>query len=365
MVSKLNAIILAIAFGVFIVPVAAVDDARSPVPEIGATVVRQDRYPAQDVSFPNHVKGVPGIVYWTQLGYRPLRLDLYLPPDSMARPASGFPTVIFLHSGGWRGGDLRRNGVYVDFPGLLASLSARGYVVASIEFRLSGEAVFPAQIQDVKAAIRWLRLHAPEYGIDPARAMTWGTSSGGHLAALAAVTCHEPAFDPVPGSGSSPAAKSEAIALSGISDCVQGSVSWFGVYDMATIAAQSRQDKAMSRDVPEAPEWRLLGCFAAQCKPAQIAAASPVTYIQANEPPMLLVVGSEDTTVPYHQTLEMADRLKSAGAPYEILVLQGVDHDFIGKTLEQTRDPNLKALAATFRFFDETIGKGSHTGLRP
>lgn len=112
----------------------------------------------------------------------------------------------------------------------------------------------------------------------------------------------------------------------------------------------------MSRDVPEAPEWQLLGCFANECKPKQIAAASPVTYVDRKDPPMLLIVGTEDTTLPHQQTLEMAQKLNSAGVKHELIVLPDVNHSFIGKTPEQTRDANLKALAATFKFIDQTIG---------
>lgn len=265
---------------------------------------------------------------------------------------------MYIHGGGWMGGDSHRSGAFVDFPEVLASLSARGYVVASIEYRLSGEAIFPAPAQDVKAAIRWLRSRASEYGIDPARAIAWGASAGGHLAGLAAVSCNAQALEPEQTiKSAAPDTRADTIGSSKISDCVQGGVTWYGVFDIATIAAQARQDKAMSRDVPDAPEWRMLGCSARQCKEGQIAAASPVTYIDAKDPPMLLIVGTEDTTVPYHQTLEMAERLKAAGVPHELMVIPSVDHVFIGETAEQTREANLKALDATFRFIDETMNR--------
>ena len=121
----------------------------------------------------------------------------------------------------------------------------------------------------------------------------------------------------------------------------------------------------MSRDVADAPEWRLLGCFATECKKGQIAAASPVTYVDAKSPPMLLIVGSEDKTVPYHQTLEMADKLKAAGAGPELMVIPGVGHGLIGKTLDQTREANLKALDATFRFIDKTMKNDAPVSERP
>jgi len=312
----------------------------SPPPEIAPQRVQEDRYPPPQIVFPNDVEGIPGVVYWEPPGYRPLTLDLYLPAETVEPPADGFPLVVFIHGGGWMDGDTRRMGAFVDFPGVLASLAARGYVVASIEYRLSGEAVFPAQIQDVKAAIRWLRSKASAYGIDPKRAVTWGVSAGGHLAALAAVSCNARALEPAPPSN--------------VSDCVQAAVSWYGVFDLSTIAAQARKDKALSRDAADAPEWRLLGCFARKCKKGRIASASPITYVDASDPPMLLVAGDADLTVPYHQTLEMAEKLRAAGVSYELLVLPGVEHGLLGKTPEATREANLKALEATFRFIDRT-----------
>jgi acetyl esterase/lipase len=346
--------------------------------------VQQDHYPAPPVRFANGVRGVPAVVYRTQPGYRPLTLDLYLPPATARKPAHGFPLVVYIHGGAWMGGDSRRSGVFVDFPAVLAALAARSYVVASVDYRLSGEAIFPAQIQDVKAAIKFLRLHAADYGIDPARAIAWGASAGAHLAALAAVSCGAqpleprqttppaaPESQPAPDSPAGTAAPSDVD----VSDCVQASVAWFGVFDMATIQVQARHDSAMSRDAPDAPEWRLLGCFAGQCSEGQLAAASPVAYlnaqcqcgegqlaavspvayVNAQTPPMLLIVGDQDKTVPHQQTLEMAETLKQAGVAHELMVIPGVDHMFLGKTPAQTRDANLAALEATFRFIDQIM----------
>ena len=208
-----------------------------PAPRVMATPKGQeDSYPAQDVTFPNGVRGKPGLVYREAMGYRALTLDLYLPPRTVRRPAQGFPLVIFIHGGAFLVGDPRHNPPFADFPGVLASLSARGYVVASVEYRLSGEAVFPAAIRDVKAAIRWLRSQASNYEIDPARAMAWGASAGGNLAGLAAVSCHVPLLEPV-------------TKDNDISDCVQGAVSWYGVFDIATLASQAQQENGGWRSV--------------------------------------------------------------------------------------------------------------------
>ena len=333
------------------------DQIPSPAPEVAAQVVFEDHYPPRQVKFPNGVKGLPGLMYWQPIGYRPLTLDVYLPPAGLSRPAAGFPLIVHIHGGAWMMGDSHFGGPFVDFPGVLASLAARGYVVASINYRFSGEAVFPAAAQDVKAAIRWLRSRASDYEIDPARAMTWGESAGGHLAGLAAVSCNAQQLEPAQtltfAFANTPP---YVLPSSEISDCVQGGVTWFGMFDFATIAAQAREGKSpISRDVADAPEWRMLGCFAKECKQGQIAAASPVTYVDPKNPPLLLIVGAEDKIVPYHQTLEMAEKLKAAGVPHELMVIPGVDHGFIGKTLQQTREANLKALDATFRFFDKTM----------
>jgi acetyl esterase/lipase len=328
----------------------------TPPPEIAPKVVQADNYPTSEVTFPNGVKGKPALVYWEPIGYRPLALDLYLPPETATAPKNGFPLVVYIHGGGWLAGGRHQSGPFVDFPGVLASLAARGYVVASIDYRLSGEAAFPAQIQDVKAAILWLRSHASEYGIDPMKAMTWGDSAGGHLAGLAGVSCGATHLEPVQNiKSAAPDTKLDTVGVANVSDCVQGSISWYGVFDMATIAGQARQENALSRDVADAPEWRLLGCFAAACGADKIAAASPITYVDPQDPPMLLIVGTEDRIVPYQQTLEMEEKLKSAGVPHNLLVLPGIDHSFIGKTPEQTREANLKALTATFDFIDKTM----------
>ena len=330
----------------------------APLPEIAADAARNDQYPAKNAAFANGVTSIADLQYWSPVGYRPLTLDLYLPPVSIRPPATGFPLVIQIHGGAFMGGDKRLILPFVDWPSVLASLAARGFVVASINYRLSGEARFPAQAQDVKAAVRWLRLNAVKYTIDPGRAVTWGQSAGGHLASLTAVSCGAAALSP---SGFPPAPGSSDVTVATVSDCVQGAVAWFGLFDLATLQEQAREVKALSRDDAGAPEWRLLGCFAAACSPSQVAAASPVSYVDRSDPPMLLIVGSDDTLIPTKQTIDMAERLTAAGVKHDLIVLPGVGHSFIGGTVEATRDANLKALAATYDFIDRTIGNRAST----
>src|SRR5262249_44799752 len=143
-----------------------------------------------------------------------------------------------------------------------ASIAARGYVVTSVNYRLSGEAIWPAQAQDIKAAIKFLRLNAGKYQINPDRFMTWGVSAGGHLSAVAGATCGAPELQPLSrGASDNPDSKPDDRADAKVSECVQGAVAWYGVFDMATIAEQASKVGAMSRDDAGTPEWLLMGCF--------------------------------------------------------------------------------------------------------
>lgn len=258
--------------------------------------------------------------------------------------------MVYIHGGAWLAGNRRLNRPFVDFPGVLASLAARGYVVASVEYRLSGEAPFPAQTQDVKAAISYLRSQAADYGIDPKRVMTWGVSAGAQLSALAAVSCGAAALEPA-----APPASDAASQSPKTPECLQGAVAWYGLFDFSTLAEQARNTSTISRDAPGAPEWRLLGCFATGCTAGQMAAASAVTYVDRRTPPMLLIVGDQDKLIPPEQTLEMADRLKAAGIAHRLDVIPGAGHSLLGKTLDETREANLRALDETFRFIDEVF----------
>ncbi|WP_460825258.1 alpha/beta hydrolase fold domain-containing protein, partial [Massilia solisilvae] len=173
--------------------VAGLAQAQPFQPQVAASVVEQDRYPQGQPAFPRGVTGLPGLVYATDPGYAPLRLDLYLPPG--AASSAPRPLVVFVHDGGWHGGSRRTNGAFADWPLALAALAARGYVVASIDYRLAPQANFPAPVQDVKDALRWLRSKAGAYGIDRAKVLVWGAGAGAHLAALAAVSCGAAGLD--------------------------------------------------------------------------------------------------------------------------------------------------------------------------
>ena len=292
---------------------------------VADTPALDDHMPNPAVAFPGGVKAWRDVVYQTIPGYRPQIVDIYVP----ATPGP-HPLVLYIHGGGWRAGHTRHSGALADFPKVLASLAAEGFTVASLEYRLSEEARFPAQLQDSNAAIRFLRAHAREYKIDPARIGVWGGSAGGHLTALTATTCRDTALDP-------------AAANDG---CVQAAVTWYGVFDFAAMNATPDGNAAGNS---------LLGC-AGPCEPEKIRRVSPVTYVDAKDPPFLLIHGIEDKTVPVAQSRLGEAALRKAGVPVEAIYIEGVDHSFIGKTPAQTSEATLRATNATFDFFHAKLG---------
>lgn len=259
------------------------------------------------------------VTYSTLPGFRPLRLDLYRPT---AGAAGTRPLVVFIHGGGWTSGNPRAGAAFKDFPSILGALAARGYVVASIEHRLSREAAYPAQAEDLTAALAFLRGNAERFGIDAKRIGLWGMSSGAHLGAADAMSC----------------GKSQP--------CVQGFAGWFGVYDLAT----------HTHDAPGGSSVRaLLRCDSEVCAPERLEAASPARRIPSAAPPVLLVHGGQDTNVLPRQSVEFAERLRAAGNSVDLLVLPGVKHGLIGKDDAATRRALQQALTATFEFFDRVL----------
>ncbi len=311
--------------------------AQPPVEaEISEKSAREDVFPQPEVAFPGDVVAYPQVEISNLDGFRPIRMDIYAPRDrSKPRPA-----VLWIHGGGWSRGDARTSGAYANWPAVLASLAARGFVVASLDYRLSGEARFPAQIQDVKAAIRHLRTQGGALGVDTSRVYLWGGSAGGHLAALAAVTCGAREYDPQPSTGR--LSRSQINALKGtnapaVDGCVQGTALWYGVFDL--------------EHVPSVNVAGLLGCDPALCRDTA-RNASPLHRIGKNAPPMLLIHGTKDETVDVSQSEAMAAALRKSGARADLLLIPDVDHGLTGATPEATREANMLALRRTFAFFE-------------
>ena len=243
-------------------------------------------------------------------GSEPLRLDLH-------RPAAGGglgsppPLVVFVHGGGWRAGD---RGTFVptmcDEPDPFTRIAAAGIAVASVDYRLSATAFFPAQVEDVRTALDWLRAHSDEFGVDGSRVMLWGESAGATLAALVALD---------PGSG------------------VRGLVDWYGPSDLEALAASLGQ----STD-PATREAGWLG-HAVAADPARARAASPRHQVRPGAPPTLIVHGLADDAVPHSQSELFAATLTGVGAPVELVLVPGAGHLWQG---DVDRDALLEAAIA-------------------
>lgn len=312
-------------------------------PAVSARSVRDDTFPQVEARYPRGIVARPHVEFANYVGYRPLQFDLYLHADRAKAKAR--PLVIWIHGGGWSRGDSRQSGAFTDYPAVLASLAARGYVVASVDYRLSNEAPFPAALQDVKAAVRFLRSKAANYGIDGKRVILWGGSAGGHLATLGAVTCGVASLEPAASTGRLTRAEAVSAKPLAESDCVQGVAAWYGVFDLVTKAED--RGSALKGDNVSA----LLRCTPASCGDIE-KAASPITYVKRDTPPMLLIHGTADGQVSHHQTEVMAAAMARAGASIETLYIPGANHGLIGKTVDDTRQFSLRALDRTFAFFD-------------
>jgi acetyl esterase/lipase len=312
----------------------------------GVQAVGADSFATNSVAFAEGVSGYPDQTYATLSGYRPLKLDLFVPPAKFTK-AGPRPVIVYIHGGGWAGGGPRRSGAYKDWPKVLASIAAQGYVVASVGYRFSGEAPFPAAAKDVKTAIRWLRANAAAYNIDKGRFVTFGQSAGGHLAALMAVTCKVAALEPdarvVPNARTVELAPSTVAGADSESDCVQGGVAWYGSFDFATM--------------PDTPVQRaFLGCGASPCTAEKMATASPSTYVDESDPPMLLMHGTNDTTVPIGQSQAFDRLLREKGVSSRFVTIPDVEHSWIGKTPAVTTKTSLDALHLTLDYIDALIG---------
>ena len=279
----------------------------------------------QKISFPGGVTATFDLTYASLRGFRPMTLDIYQPPTG---PRAA-PLVVFIHGGGWNGGDTRHAASFPDFPRVLAALAGQGYVVASVSYRLSGEARFPAAVQDIKAAIRWLRGHSHDLNLDPTRVAVWGDAAGGQLAALTGVTCGVAPFEPdARDNGELP------------SDCVQAVIDWGGAIDLESLGARPVEAKvgdANTADTkaaagfappPSSDAGDFLGCEPVRCPPMLARLASPLSFISATNPVFLIQHPGADAQIPASQSQKLYDALRKAGATAELMVYPDVGHDF-------------------------------------
>jgi acetyl esterase/lipase len=230
-------------------------------------------------------------------GHERQKLDLYLPKDGPHRPL-----IISIHGGAFRAGS-KEQGVPLDYL-------RQGCAVASINYRLSQHGKFPAQIEDCKAAVRWLRAHAREYRIDPNRFAAWGSSAGGHLAAMLGTTGDTKEFD-VGANLDQPSR-------------VQAVVDYFGPTDFLQMDAH-RPANGMVHDPANSPESELIG-GAIQGNKEKAAKANPITYVTPGDPPFLICHGDQDPLVPHHQSELLEAALKKAGVSVTFYTVKGAGH---------------------------------------
>jgi acetyl esterase/lipase len=237
-------------------------------------------------------------ITYAEISSGPQLLDLYHPANAKG-PA---PLIIWIHGGGWK------NGSKENCLPIRMGFTERGYAVASINYRLTGEASFPAQIEDCKSAVRWLRVHAKEYGLDADHFGAWGSSAGGHLVALLGTSGDVADFS----TGENP----------DVSSRVQAVCDYYGPSDFMTMGTVPGFEMHARADSPESA---LLGASAAE-KPETAKVASPVSYATPDDPPFLIVHGDSDRTVPPDQSRRMDAALRKAGVETELIFLLGAGH---------------------------------------
>lgn len=234
---------------------------------------------------------------YVKAGHPRQKLDLYLPAKSHQ------PLLVYIHGGGWRGGSKSH------VTGL-DQIVAQGFAVASIEYRFSQDAVFPAQIEDCKSAIRWLRAHAADYGYDPSRIAAFGESAGGHLTALLATTGSVRDFD-----------KGENLDQS---SAIQCGIDWFGPTDFPGFRPPN--GKAIPQDTgKDSILGQLFG--GPPLEKLELATrASPVTWVTKTTAPLYIMHGTTDSLVPLDQSTRLADKMKQAGVDVTLDVIEGAGH---------------------------------------
>lgn len=249
-------------------------------------------------------------------GHERQKLDLYV-PEAAREP---LPLIIWIHGGAWSAGD--KSGC----PPLRQGYAERGYAVASVNYRLSQHATFPAQIEDCKAAVRWLRAHAREYNLNPDRFGVWGSSAGGHLVALLGTT--------------GDVKELEMGAQRDVSSRVQCVMDDYGPTEFTKMDAHRHASATMVHSVANSPESRLIGGLITDpAHAAKVARANPITYVTKDDPPFLIVHGDADPTVPHHQSELLYEALKAAGVRVRFNTVKGGGHGagFGGAELEKMR----------------------------
>jgi acetyl esterase/lipase len=273
----------------------------------GAHYAIQEKAPLADTSF---VKRKFLDIPYAELSPSQ-KLDIYL-PDSGSGP---FPVIVAIHGGAFMGCDKADSQILPMLAGI-----PLGFAVVSINYRLSGEALFPALVHDAKAAVRWIRAHSPEYGFDPTRIVAWGGSAGGYLASMLAVTAENKDLEDLNmGNNTYPCT-------------VQAAVIWYGPTNFLKMDEQLAQSgifipSEFYHSSANSPESLLLGDLITSI-PDRVFVSNPETHITDVIPPILLQHGRKDAVVPFQQSVEFYKKLKgSAGGAQVILeIFEDAEH---------------------------------------
>jgi acetyl esterase/lipase len=270
-------------------------------------------------------------VEYARVGEDLLKLDLYLPTaedraSEADKGSAASPLVVWVHGGAWRSGSK------ADVP--ILPLARRGFAIASVDYRLSPVAKFPAQVLDLHAAIRFLRVNAGAYGIDPKRIAVAGSSAGGHLAALVGVSAD---VEELTGKRKE---KEESDSQVG------AVVSFYGASNLESILSQSTDHGRSVR----VPALKLLLGGPPEKEPRLARLASPVAHVDASDPPLLWIHGDADPQMPYAQALEMRDAYAKLDLPVELITVEGGLHggerfydDIMLKRVAEFLEQHLKA----------------------
>ena len=301
-----------LALPVFLVtPRLAAAETAAPAPGKAAEKAQRARVVPEDLEL------IRDVVYGKG-GDKELKLDILRPKQPPAEP---MPVVVYIHGGAWKAGSK------AGMPPLCNRLAQQGYFCVSVEYRFSQEAVFPAQIEDCKCAIRFLRAHAKEYKINPDRIGVWGHSAGGHLVALLGTAGDAKDLEGKGGWQDQPSR-------------VQCVIDCFGPADFSVIPKGLEGVKEQM----SSPVTQLVGGPISE-NLEKAAKASPITYVSKDDPPILIMHGDLDPTVPLDQSQRFYDALKKAGVDATLHVVKGAGHGFGGPEIE----------AVTAAFFDKHL----------
>jgi acetyl esterase/lipase len=280
------------------------------------------------------------VTYARAIGFRPLKMDIWLP-----RQATGpVPLVVWVHGGAFQLGDRRELPPTFAPNSVFRLLNDAGIACATVDYRHCLEAPFPAQLHDLKAAVRYLREFAGDLGVDPERFGAWGESAGGHLVALLGLTGSREDLH-------------GGLGAQGHASSISAVVDFYGVSSLGDIPPMNTPaglfppalTAAVPPGMPMQPEHMLVG---GSDDPALLAAASPVSYVTAGAPPFLLIHGDSDALVPHAQTDLLAAALADSGVEHEVVTIKGADHCFFG-----AEDQMDAILAAAVGFFSEKLGR--------